>query len=195
MAVKSLKRSSVKSTQKNNTINAGYSFQDFELIESIFLSANATSIIFNNLNQYATDYKHLQIRVTARTSRADTGDTIRVQFNQDTASNYRSHHLAAAGTTVSSFAQPQNTSFEIYRIAGGNDAGSAFGVAIIDILDSFSSSKNKITRALSGSSATYREVVLNSGLWINTSPITSISFIGGNGSFVSGSRFSIYGIR
>jgi putative chitinase len=32
---------------------AGYSFQDYELLESVFLASPVASVTFNNLNQYA----------------------------------------------------------------------------------------------------------------------------------------------
>lgn len=196
MAVRSLKNSTIENfANYNSSMNAGYSFQDYELIESVFINSNTASITFNNLSQYHTEYKHLQIRATARTARADVGDTIRVRFNGFTDDAYRAHVLSGAGSSVVSFAQSLNTRFEIFRIAAANDAASAFGAAVVTILDAFESNKNKVTRSFAGSSATYREVAVGSGIFTNTSPISSITLLGGNGSFVSGSRFSLYGIR
>jgi hypothetical protein len=65
---------------------------------------------------------------------------------------------------------------------------------LIDLLDPYEP-KNKTVRAFGGSAATYREVGLNSALWMSTQAVSSITIAGGNGSFISGSRFSLYGIK
>jgi hypothetical protein len=65
MAIKSLDKSSLVTPQTTNSMLAGYSFEDYELIESVFVASNTATITFNNLNQYATEYKHLQLRFVA----------------------------------------------------------------------------------------------------------------------------------
>jgi hypothetical protein len=193
MAVKSLKRSSVKSTQKANAMNAGYSFQDYELIESVFLSASASSVTFGNLDQYANEYKHLQIRTVVKTDNASTGDSIRLRINNDSGANYFRHGLFANGTAVGSFAVLNETSLQFGNIAGATTSG-LFGASIIDIVDAFSLSKNKTIRSLAGYSSF--EIFLRTGARISLEPTSSITLspvVGTN--FVNGSRFSLYGIR
>jgi hypothetical protein len=192
MAVKSLKRSSVKSTQKTNAMNAGYNFQDFELIESVFLSSTTASVTFNNLNQYATEYKHLQIRAVPVVTQ---GLTVMARLNGDTGSNYSWHTLVGNGSSVTSGASSSQP-----RMVVGIATDNTIGAFVIDFLDAYSSNKNKTMRSLNG---THRDadryVFLSSGLWLNTSAINSITFFGEAGgnlyNFVSGSRFSLYGIR
>jgi hypothetical protein len=71
----------------------------------------------------------------------------------------------------------------------------AFGADIIDILDPFKTTKNTTTRALVGQSGSFSRVALESGLWINTAAVTSISLVDVFGNFVQNSRFSLYGMR
>ena len=69
---------------------------------------------------------------------------------------------------------------------------------MIDLLDAFSSNKYTTSRTLRGTNvaAAYAtQVVLASGLWMNTAPLTDISFAPISASFAVGSRFSIYGVR
>jgi hypothetical protein len=78
-----------------------------------------------------------------------------------------------------------------------NDTANSFGAAVLDVLDPYSTTKNKTLRCLQGVRAgTGPAIELRSGFWNNTASITSIVFTPEtSGSFVSGSRFSLYGIR
>ena len=194
MAVKSLRRSSVKSTQKTNAMLAGYTFQDYELIESVFLSANASTVTFSNLNQYATDYKHLQIRATARTSRAEINDAIFIIINGNSGSNYARHQLFGNGSTVSSINGTSETSTGNNAITGNTATANIFGSVVLDFTDAYSSTKNTTIRSTSGVVANFNQIMLASGLYNNTASILSITLFP-IANFVSGSRFSLYGIR
>jgi len=48
---------------------------------------------------------------------------------------------------------------------------------------------------LVGQAAGINRIALESGLWINTAAVTSISLVDVFGSFVQNSRFSLYGMR
>jgi hypothetical protein len=195
MAVKSLKRSSVKSTQKTNAMNAGYNFQDFELIESVFVASPTALVTFNNLNQYATDYRHLQVRLVGRSSDATTSVyDLLIRFNGDTGSNYSGHNLRATGSAVQSNAIPNFTYIlNESTFVGNNNTANVYGAAIIDVLDPFSTTKNTTTRSLGGSSIS--RLYLGSGAFYSTAAVTSITVGPNSGSILAGSRFSLYGIR
>jgi len=199
MAVRSLKNSTIENfANYSSSMNAGYDFNDFELIESVFVASNTASVTFNNLNQYATEYKHLQIRTVGRVSAntAGAGDAFRVRFNGDSGSNYALHQLFGNGSTVISNNVAPATGFFGQRFTDSGSTSSAFGAAVIDVLDSYSTSKNKTARILGGNANNSSYIFLNSGLWMSTASITSITLlpdVGGN--FVAGSRFSLYGIR
>jgi hypothetical protein len=71
---------------------------------------------------------------------------------------------------------------------------------VIDILDAFSTTKNKTVRSLSGAvsgDSNARRVDLNSGVRLSSNSIDSLSIISINISdeLAPGSRYSLYGIR
>jgi hypothetical protein len=169
---------------------------DFELIETSIVSGSSTgSIVFSNLGDFASTYKHLQLRGAAKTNNASNFDLIRVRFNGDTGNNYARHALLGNGSTASS-GGVATTSFVNFATAG-NTTANVFGGFVFDVLDAYSTSKNKTTRALAGvAPSTDAEIRLSSGLWMNTGSITSLTVSPEFGSLlIAGSRFSLYGIK
>jgi hypothetical protein len=70
-----------------------------------------------------------------------------------------------------------------------------FTAVVIDLLDVYSTTKNKTIRALYGSSGTPNVVQLLSGAWFSTSSTTSLTVGRLSNNFTNGSRFSLYGIK
>jgi len=168
----------------------------YELIESVVLGTATSSVTFSSLATYASTYKHLQIRLAARTDRTTLAyDFMRLRFNGDTGTNYRSHFLYGNGASVVSEAGGAGDAILLFR-AGANAATNVYGGIVLDVLDAYSSTKNTTIRALGGITGVNNEVALTSGLYNNTASITSV-FIGPGGgtNFTAGSRFSLYGIR
>jgi hypothetical protein len=175
---------------------AGGQVGDYELIRTeIVVGSSTGSIVFSNLGDFASTYKHLQLRGAAKTNNAGNFDLIRVRFNGDTGNNYARHALLGNGSTVSS-GGVTTTSFVNFATAG-NTTANVFGGFVFDVLDAYSTSKNKTTRALAGlTPSTDAEIRLSSGLWMNTGSITSLTVSPEFGSLlIAGSRFSLYGIR
>jgi hypothetical protein len=77
-------------------------------------------------------------------------------------------------------------------IAGASAAAFSFGAMIIDLPDYMSTTKNKTVRALAG---TPSRVAMDSGLFIGTAAISSISLSANASSFATGSRLALYGIK
>lgn len=194
MAVKSLKSPTLESTYvSDNSLNAGYSFHDFHHLETISLGANTASVSFINLDKYAGEYKHLQLRSIARMTYPDAERSLNIRLNSDSGANYYNHGLYGQNTTVGSYGFSQTEGF-IGSFSAGNAASGAYGAGITDILDAFSSTKNKVIKSLAGS-ATTPQVSLRSVLWSNNSPVTSITLLDTTSNLVTGSRFSLYGIK
>jgi hypothetical protein len=179
--------------------SAGGGFGTYELIQTQILTSNAATVTLDSLGTYATTYKHLQIRATVRDSFTGS-DTARLgmKFNGDSSSNYAFHGLFARGASLIGYG---NANESIIRIAQDTPTATfvtanVFSGIVIDILDPFSSTKFKTVRSLSGFSANANLIGLASGLWRNTAATDSItlSSLGGT-SLLSGSRFSLYGIR
>jgi hypothetical protein len=163
----------------------------YDLLETNILGSAQSSITFSSLATYASTYKHLQIRALV-----NGPGSISMRFNGVTSSgSYKDHRLFGLNGSVGS-----DTIFTNQLYLGSTPVvGSTnqFGPKVIDILDAFSTTKNKTTRTLSGranTSATEAIIELLSGLFISTDSTTSIELFGSSNMSV-GSRFSLYGIK
>lgn len=176
--------------QAGRTISSG----SYELITSQILTGSQTSVTFSNLGDYASTYKHLQLRVVARDTRSASLSFYRLRFNSDSGANYQFHRLMGTGSSVISGAFTGTTEVMPGYVASASSASGVFGATIIDVLDAFSSTKFKTTRSLTGFGGAV-EFGLFSGCWRNTNSITSLSFVTESGDFIANSRFSIYGVK
>jgi hypothetical protein len=123
---------------------------------------------------------------------------VRIRFNADTGNNYVAHRLVGAGSSVAS--QTDGAGSSSIRVgeavAAGDTPSNIFSGSIISILDFSNTNKNTTTRTISGThNPNESAVVLQSGMWNNTAAVTSIELASAFGNYVSGTRFSLYGIR
>ena len=169
---------------------------DYQLLETTVLGSDTASVTFSSLNStYGSDYKHLQIRFTGRTDTSGA-NTIRMRFNSDSTSSYARHFLLGNGSTVSSPSATSQTEMSAGSIPDSADDAGNFGGSVVDILDPFSTSKNTTIRALYGHTGGGNNIHLTSGLYFKTDAITSFElFESGGNNFVTGSRFSLYGLK
>jgi hypothetical protein len=167
----------------------------FDLLESTVLTGSQASVEFTNLaTKYASDYQHLQIRYTTRTSVSSFDSFGKITFNGAT-TQFQSHALLGNGSTVSSQFWNQGAYIIAMWGQGSGSTANAFGAGVMDILDPFDSNKNTTIRDLSGRTANDNRIGLNSGAWFNTAAITSILLTPDSGSWLQHSRFSLYGIK
>jgi hypothetical protein len=163
---------------------------DYELIETQILGSAAASITFSGLATYASIYRHLQVRAVAKTD--TTANNGGLRLNGDTGSNYAWHQMVAVPTSVVSAAETSQTSMQLFYLST-----TEYGSAVIDLLDAYSTTKNKTLRILQGNTASSR-VSLTSGLFMSTASTTSITLLAnrsGSANYQTGSRFSLYGIK
>ncbi len=165
----------------------------FVSIATVTVGTAQSTITFSSIPQV---YKHLQIRFM-NPAGATSGD-ISAQFNGDTGGNYRRHYLGGdgGGSTFSGASGASSTNVSIGY--GANTSGTYPSVGIVDILDYTNTNKYKVTRALTGQdvNGTGGYNFYFSGLWINTSAITSISiFNSGSNNFVTNTKVALYGIQ
>lgn len=167
-----------------------------EPIASTLVGASGVNtVIFDDIPQ---NYKHLQIRFLARTTRANQEDNIQLRFNSDSAANYAAHVLYGDGATAGSFSDGASISFNTRSVvAAASSTAGIFGSGVIEVLDYANISKNKTVRSLNGYEANGTgQVRLSSGLWMSTVAINSITIISANAAnLVQYSRFSLYGIK
>lgn len=158
------------------------------LATAIVPSGGLASINFAGI---PTGYRHLQIRGLSLNS-ANVDYFLR--YNGDSSSSYRGHVIYGTGSAAVNSSTFGGTTT-------GNDiafnAGSTYPVAFVtDILDYSSTTKNKTLKGLYGTDANGSgQAVLISGLWINTSAITSISITALGGTFSANSSFALYGVK
>jgi hypothetical protein len=168
----------------------------FDLLETQVLASSAASVTFSSLSTYAADYQHLQIRLTARFTNISGAEAVRVQFNADTGNNYARHTLFANGSSVGSFGGANQDRFELGDYPWNSSTANAFGGAVIDILDPFETTKYTTARALTGSEhGSGNRLQFVSGLWMNTNALSEIRLYSAFSTMLTGSRFSLYGIR
>ena len=169
----------------------------FDLLETTTLTTSASSVTFSGLGAYS-DYKHLQLRFVMQNDLNGSARDFHFNLNGDTGSNYSSHSLQGNGTSVSSTSSTTATKIMgIFTPDANAGNANAFGVGIMDILDFSNSSKNTTIRMLQGSPVSdYPRIGLVSGLYINTAAITSFLIRNdGNQPIITGSRFSLYGVK
>jgi hypothetical protein len=165
----------------------------YESIATFSGSGTPTSITFSSI---PSTYKHLQIRMIARDSRAVTLEGYLIQFNSDTAANYSDHLLYGDGASAASISNVSSTYMSPYAIASANASANVYGVSIIDILDYANTNKYKTIRALSGIDNNGSGAIgFSSGNWRSTSAITSVTVGAQVGNWQANSSFALYGIK
>jgi hypothetical protein len=168
---------------------------DYELIETYVLGTTQASVTFSNLGDYSAIYKHLQVRMVARTNRANNLDRVDFRLNGDSGANYSAHELGGNGSGAYSDGKVNITVAEQGYVSGGNNTANAFGSLVSDILDPYSTTKNTTLRGLSGFTGGLNYVALFSANHRSTAAVSSILIQALGGSYVAGSRFSLYGIK
>jgi hypothetical protein len=167
---------------------SGKPFSSFESISSVTVgSGGQASIEFTSI---PSTYTHLQVRgITGNTNAGNASSGVYYACNSDTTnSNYKSHALYGDGSTL--VASSSN------RLLGLMGATSGYSTYVIDILDYANTNKYKTFRSLSGfDQNTYKFLWFASSVWMNTTPITSLTFNSDGGNFLQYSQFALYGIK
>jgi hypothetical protein len=194
MAVRSLAQSSIRQNPQLNSMLAGYQTNAFHHLETVRLGGAAASVSFTNLSRYA-DYQHLQIRSISKSNRSAETEALALTFNGDSNANYAFHVVNTFAGSTGSSGSSSTTRIEVGS-CGANEAGRFFP-AYLDILDAFSTDKNKTIKFIGGSQLpTFPNIAFTSGLWMSTAAISTITLqpiIGTT--LLPGSRFSLYGIK
>ena len=178
---------------KYDTVSADNYYM--EPIATQLLASTAGSVTFSNIPQ---NYKHLQLRVFAQTNYSYPGsDGLLVTINNDTTTTYRHHQMFGQGATVTANNTSSTDGFYINRF--GNTSNGHWGACITDILDYANTNKYKTARSLGGvewNGSIEGAVYYSSGLYPNTSPITTIKISSFSPAVLSvNSRISLYGLK
>lgn len=189
---------SIKNKLKSGSLLVGNAFYNPPVFESIATvavgSGGSSTITFNSI---PSTYKHLQIRAVARTNRSAVQDALKIRFNSDSGSNYVHHYLLGDGSSASAGANTGSTGIFVDGITGDSSGSNAWGGAVIDVLDYSNANKYKTLRSLSGrEDNTQGAIWLESGLWQNSSAISTVTIIPNGGTlFYQYSSFALYGVK
>ena len=157
------------------------------------VGTGSATITFSSI---PSTYKHLQIRAQAPVGNYITG---KLQFNSDTGSNYSRHTLLGnGGGSVQATSSGASQTYISLGADNGYGRSSYAYTMVIDILDYSNTNKYKTMRMLAGfdtSATDGGEVCLESGLWMSTSAINTITFGTTSGSYSTAAKFALYGIK
>ena len=172
----------------------------YDALWSTTLAASASSVTISGIPQ---TYRHLQIRVIARSTLAgNNADNIALRINADSGNNYTTHSVRGSNSlaTASAFVNLGYGYLPSTSPSSGNLA-STFAGAVVDLLDYTNINKTKVLRTLSGFSENAssgntgaENIQLSSVLWNNTSTVTSIEFTNSS-SFAQYTSFALYGVK
>ena len=152
----------------------------FESIATANGTGSSSTITFNSI---PSTYTHLQIRGILKNASTFTGDaSFTVTFNGVGGTSYSWHQLRGNGSAaaVSSGASQSSMASFYTQVSSNASYSNRFGVFIMDIHDYASTTKNKTMRLFAGvetNNAKTDYVSLSSGLFVNTSAISSITII------------------
>ena len=169
----------------------------FESIASATGTGSSGEITFSSI---PSTYQHLQIRGIARSSQASHITLMRMRLNGDTGNNYAQHTLYGNGSTVGVDTNTSDSEIQwVAPIPAASSATNVIGAFIIDLHDYASTTKNKTVRVFSGddnnTANTDYQVFLKSGLWMNTSAVTSITLRLSGVNFTTQTSIALYGIK
>ena len=161
-----------------------------QVIEHIELASAASSITFSSI---PGDYNDLYLVLSLR----DTGDIgtafFYVQFNSAT-TGYSSRLLWGSGSSVSSTSNTSSTSLR-GRITPTDGTANSFGNSAVTIPNYASSNYKSVSiDSVQEENSTESWQTLTSGLWSDTSAISSIQIYAGSTNLEQYSSATLYGI-
>lgn len=155
------------------------------------VTTSASSYTFTSISGAYTDL--VLIGYLRSTKTGSNSDTLFIQYNSDTGTNYSHTRITGNGSTASSARQTNRNELGLPEIASDADTSNIFTPVIHNIMNYSNSTtfKTSITRT---SNSTIGPFAI-AGLWRSTSAITSIKVYPASGDFVSGSTLTLYGIK
>jgi hypothetical protein len=172
-------------------------------LENNFMEPIATAVVgAGGVNQITfmdipQTYKHLHLRVSARSNRASNpNDSVVLYLNNDI-SNYSYHDFGGDGSGIYQYGQAAPGLCATQMSAADSINSNIMGISLVDILDYSNTSKNKVVRNIGGVDGNGSgRVAMMSSAWLDSTGIFSIKIAPQVGtSWYQHSRFSLYGIK
>jgi len=161
----------------------------YEPISTQTLGSAAATVTFSSISGTYTD-----LRLIYQTGMSSAGNEPYLRFNSDSSSLYSATILYGNGTSALSLRSSIATAIQMARDVGLPTAIES--VTTVDIMNYTNTTtfKTALIRTNKGS-ATYLQAGAYVALYRSTSAITSIDLSTSAGNFVSGSTFTLYGIK
>jgi hypothetical protein len=167
----------------------------YVLIASNTLSSSAASVTFSSIPGTYTD---LVVRISARSTAADTDVGFATEFNGSATTVYSRTEVRGNGSAAASSYGTGDAYIAAGRsIDGDNATASTFSSNEIYI-PSYTASQNKpvsVINVVEQNSTSNAYIVAIAGLWRDTSAITQVKLTPISGSWKSGSSFFLYGVK
>jgi hypothetical protein len=170
----------------------------YDALATVTLASAASSISFTGI---PGNYKHLQLRVVARSSATGgTTQNLDMRINDDSSTSYTFHQLQGNGSAAGAYGEGTGTRtacIQVVHVPTSTAASNIFGVGIIDILDYASTNKNKTVRTFMGQEQNSSDgvVFLNSMLWTKSVPVTKLEFYQGSNNLTQNTTIALYGVK
>lgn len=156
-------------------------------IATTTLSSGATSVTFSSI---ASTYTDLVLIIQAKAT-SGSQNTMSLQFNSDTATNYSRTSIQGNGTSATSTRGSNESMFYFAYDAGADNTFA--GNYIINIMNYSNTTtyKTVLARSNNANTATQSRV----GLWRSTSAVNAIKVLGDSLTYDVGSTFTLYGVK
>jgi len=160
-------------------------------LDKVTVGTAVASVTFSGISSAYTD-----LVVVFNGGTTSSGPTMGMTVNGDSGANYSDTALDGDGSTAISTRHSNGNSFQITNNIG--IAGTLGAQTTLIHLQNYSNAttyKTVLFRTNNATSTGYPGVTAAVGLWRNTAAITSISLTTASTTFLSGSTFSLYGIK
>lgn len=151
---------------------------------------SGTTVSFTSI---PSTYTSLQIRGVLYSD----GNLQRFRLNSDSGTNYVNHWLY--GNSLGTAGAGANTAQTWFGLQSSSRLSTDGGLAfIVDLHNYASSTQNKTARMIYGfdnNGNNVNQITLQSGLWLSTTAINSVSVVSSGTGFATGTTISLYGIK
>ena len=164
----------------------------FTLIQAVTVgSGGSADITFSSIPGTYTD---LVVKFSGRTTTGSFPDG-RLQFNNDTGSNYNWRNLYGSGSAAGSNNGGTTTSIAFGTLVGSSETANTFTSSEIYIPNYAGSTQKSVSSdSVTENNATTAYMAILAGLWTSTSAITSIKLTTSATAFAQYSTAYLYGI-
>ncbi len=157
----------------------------YEPIATTTLGSAQATVTFSSISGAYTD-----LVAICNFGGASAAEDFTIRFNSDTGSNYSFTNLKGNGSTATS-ERSSNATRIVADLAGVSTSLQA--VDIVQIMDYSNTATYKTTLVRVNDASKSSEATV--GVWRNTAAINSVSFAMTGGNLLSGSTFTLYGIK